>query len=181
MPVNSQLSRTLDAIRACELLKEFTKIDSDEHVGIIGGSMGGDIAVHVLETITPGALLLRAPAAYPDAIHELPYGPEWGAEIRKLGGADAALTSSNFARLSESKIPQLLIYTGGETIIPKATQEKYISAVRASEGEFLRIGGSEIPHQFINYRLKPDLDTPTNKNARDQIYKASVEFFMKSL
>ncbi len=68
-PANSQATRTGDLVNAYRFLGRAIEFPGQSKLGVIGGSMGGDIAVHALDYIEPGALVLRAPAAYPEDIY----------------------------------------------------------------------------------------------------------------
>ena len=177
-PANSQASRTADTITAYKFLQTQLQTTEDKSMGIIGGSMGGDITVRALHELTPGAVVLRAPSAYPDHIHQLKYGPEWGPSIRAAGEA-AALQSSNFERLSRLTLPMLLVYSAGDEVIPKPIHDSYRSAVEATGGDYLLVGDEATPHTFL--KAIPQHDTPTIMQAREQVYHATAKFFKNNL
>lgn len=179
-PANSQASRTADTEAAFSLLTSILDLDrAKAKTGVIGGSMGGDIALHSrLET---AALILRAPSAYPDEVHDMLYGPEWGPAIRELGGDDAALRSANFARIKKLQIPTMLLYTMGDIVIPKVIQNKYSNSVETLGGKVIIVGDNSVPHTYINDSTKPEKDTEKSREARDKTFRVSTEFFLENI
>jgi dienelactone hydrolase len=180
-PANSQASRTKDLVNAYKFFGKAIELPSQSKLGVIGGSMGGDIATHALDLIEPGALVLRAPAAYPDEIHEMSYGPAWGARIKDLGGDSAALNSSNFASIEQSNVPMMLIYSRGESVVPVIVQERYKLAVARMGGVVLSVGDESTPHTYINDAARPEKDTASSAKARQQTFEEATRFFKENL
>lgn len=180
-PANSQATRTADAEEAFRVLADRLEIQPEKvatRTGVIGGSMGGDIALHTrLET---AAVILRAPAAYPDELHSVPYGPEWGPEAHRLGGAQAALQSVNFSRIAQLTIPKMVIYPGGDTVIPSEIQLKYRRAFSASDGLVLTFGDESVPHTYINIG-QTRADTEQTKIARKATFNTSIQYFEQAI
>jgi dienelactone hydrolase len=180
-PANSQASRSIDTISAYNFLMKSIEVTDEDSLGVIGGSMGGDIVVHVLDRIDPKAAVLRAPSSYPNEVHDLEYGPDWGATIRDLGDIAAANSSSNFNTIRGLKLPMMLIYSVGEEVIPESIQDLYRSSVASIGGIVLTLGDETTPHTYIGDRLNSERDSSLNAIVREQTYQASTQFFKDRL
>ncbi len=109
------------------------------------------------------------------------YGPAWGAKIKELGGDNAALNSSNFARIERSHVPMMLIYSGGESIVPVKVQERYRLAVASIGGVVLSVGDETTPHTYINDGRRPEKDAVSSAKARQQTFEEATRFLKENL
>jgi pimeloyl-ACP methyl ester carboxylesterase len=179
-PANSQASRVIDTIQATKYLTATLGTHANK-IGIIGASMGGDIAVRSLVRLSPGALVLRAPAAYPNEVHGIQYGPEWKRRVQELGDSQASLNSSNFDILCRLRLPVMLVYSAGDVVIPRPIQEKYWRTVKLLGGHCLMVGDATTPHTYIKDRLDPNKDLQANEAARQITYRESTKLFINNL
>lgn len=87
-----------------------------EPLFLIGSSMGGDTALRLLKHSRPHSLILFAPALYSDEVHEIPFGVDFTATIRK---PESWKSASVVLSLLEGYTGQLLIFTGeDDEIVP---------------------------------------------------------------
>jgi dienelactone hydrolase len=179
-PANSLGSRVADTIAAHGFLKKLLGVD-ESRLGVIGGSMGGDIAMRALADLNPAALVLRAPAAYPDEILDVEFGPDWSQALKSAGGVDKALASSYFGSLGNFGIPSLLLYSGGETVVPSQVQDRYRQVVTDAGGRAITVGNQTTPHGYIDRANDPRIDTPDNAVARWETYMSSTHLLMANL
>ncbi len=180
LPVNSQASRVVDAMHAIDFLKRDLWIEDDKRIAVFGGSMGGDIAANIPDIDRYGALVLRAPAAYPVEIHTLPYG-RIGETVQMLGGEAASLQSTNFDTIKGLDIPQMLIYSRGDKVIPWSIQLRYVEAVTSAGGQAFFVGDTETGHSYLNHQPEDVEARSVDAWAKEDTFRYATDFLLRHL
>lgn len=158
--------RIEEAVHVADWIIE--RIPANRYV-LYGNSMGGYIALGLIQEKPDlfDALILHAPAAYAPSSHNLPFGNEFSAEIRKEKSWSDSLS---FDWLHSYKKPVLLIESGKDEIIPSPIIEKYKNAKNDEKLSLLVL--SDAPHGIWGSSVE-------EKNFRQTIYNELVHFVQK--
>jgi pimeloyl-ACP methyl ester carboxylesterase len=107
-------SSLADRVTQAQSVIDFFKIN--ELKGVIGSSMGGYIAIKLLETILIDNLFLFAPGVFTEKAFNTSFGPEFSELIRQ----EKSWFDSDAFRIMENFSGNLIIFVGTEdAIIPK--------------------------------------------------------------
>jgi uncharacterized protein len=131
----------------------------------VGTSMGGFIALMLLENYAPSHLVLFCPAMYGDAALEIPFDERFTKTIR----ANGSFEGSRYVETLRQFRGKTLIFLGTEDkVIPRRVIEIYEEARLGREHETILLGGAE--HVLHKWAL-------AEKN-REKLILSKVEEFI---
>lgn len=164
-------NRLLDAQAGLLFLLSQSFIDKNR-IGLIGGSMGGHVAVRLLENNRSfRSLILVSAAAYSEEAEGKKLDHSFSSTIRK---DESWKSSPVFKILFEANLPVLSIYSDKDTVIPKGVKKSYQRAVSGNT-------------ESVEYRLengKHALLNPQNsgeESAMILIFEHSLSFIEKTM
>lgn len=115
-----------------------------DRIGIIAGSMGGQVASKLVrDHPNLGALVLLEPAAYADEVENKPFGPEFKAAINN-DWRNQVEDFSSYSALKEYQGPLLTIYGSDDEVIPQHFRIPHAQAVESPHralGVYVEIPG----------------------------------------
>ncbi|MEI7819000.1 MAG: alpha/beta hydrolase [bacterium] len=129
-------------------------ISTDAPIFILGVSMGGPIAIHMMNQVNAAGLALCVSAAYPKAAWDKNFGEDFSQTIRR---ENAWKDSNEFTLINKVKCPILFGSALNDEIIPTGITDKYRSILQSQHQECIEYNA---PHAFI--RLESD--SPTEKS-----------------
>ena len=164
-------NRLIDAQAGLLFLLNQSFIDINR-IGLIGGSMGGHVAVRLLEkNRSLRSLILVSAAAYSEEAEGKKLNHSFSSTIRK---DENWKSSPVFKILFEANLPVLSIYSDKDTVIPKGVQKSYQRAIsRNAESAVYRLENGK--HALLN---------PQNSGENcvmKSIFKHSLSFFEKTI
>ena len=117
---------------------ELTKLGY-EHIIVIGGSFGGYMAALLAGKRPTEAVVLRAPAAYPDHEFELPYTQtaESDARYSSILNVDEELTSNAFDSIATYAGPIYVCEHEKDEVVPRQIPQEYFR--KAQHGNYLLV------------------------------------------
>lgn len=138
---------------------------SDSDIYVWGSSMGGHVAARLTRTHPDLAgVILQSAAAYSRAAENIPFGPNFTAELHKEGNWR---DSQSFVDLNKYNGKVLVLYGEHDDVIPKEVIAHYTTrAVKNGESHTLIKAGHSL--------LRPS--TPTEQNAWEQMYNHALKF-----
>ena len=124
-------NRLVDAQHALQFMASQPGVDAGR-IAVVGGSMGGHVAVRLLEAEPRvGALVLVSAAAYSEEAEGQPLGAPFSRVIRR---PDDWARSPVFKILQEAGKPVLLVYAEQDAVIPPGVQDAYRRAIEKQPG-----------------------------------------------
>lgn len=110
---------------------------------VIGGSFGGYMAALLAGERAPAALVLRAPAAYPDHEFELPYTKtaESSKRYSSILNVDEELTSNAFSSIAAYSGPVYVCEHEKDEVVPKQILQEYFK--RSQHGNYILVPNTE--------------------------------------
>ena len=138
---------------------------SDSDIYVWGSSMGGHIAARLTRTHPDLAgVILQSAAAYSQTAENIPFGPDFTAELRREGSWQDSLA---FQDISKYLGKVCLIYWQQDDVVPSGVIKKYLDSAE-TKVKSLTIPG--IGHSMLR---------PTNvleQNAWEQMYSFALSF-----
>lgn len=136
--------------RVYEAKKVLTNFDRNESLILIGTSMGGHIAIELLEHIPVHELILFCPAAYSRAAFDLPFNNQFTTEIRRH---KSYIDSKVFSILENYRKKMLLFVGKDDKIIPAEVIDRYwSSSINCEFRKFVQL--EECPHAIHGHATK---------------------------
>lgn len=124
-----------------EVLAAYDQIEKMgyKHLIVIGGSFGGYMAALLAGKRNPAAIVLRAPAAYPDHEFELPYTQTAESDKRysSILNVDEELTSNAFSAIAHYDGSVYICEHEKDEVVPRAIPREYFK--RAQRGNYLLV------------------------------------------
>lgn len=145
-------NRLKDAQIAVDFLKNHPEVDPQK-ISLIGGSMGGHVAIRLADKIPIfRSIILVSAAAYSEEAEPLPLNHEFSSMIRRN---ENWKLSPVFKILSEFNLPIMLVYSENDPVIPVGVQEAYQRAVENNpRHSILRIAKGK--HDLLNPSSEDD-------------------------
>ncbi|MCA9330639.1 alpha/beta hydrolase [Candidatus Saccharibacteria bacterium] len=114
-----------------------------ERIIVIGGSFGGYTAALLAGERPAAAVILRAPAAYPDHEFELPYTETAESDKRysSILNVDEELTSSAFNSIASYAGPVYVCEHEKDEVVPRQIPQEYFR--KAQHGNYLLVPNTE--------------------------------------
>lgn len=137
-------TRLVDAQNSLDVFKQRVNISK---LGVIGMSMGGDVAVNMTELEEVDALALLSPAAYPDSLRNQPLYLGFTRQTREKTYNWAE--QQTFARLRGFANPTMVMYGQQDRIIPSDVREQYQSILQDGHPENEVICLLNASHNFL--------------------------------
>lgn len=149
--------------------KELCKYADPEKITVYGGSMGGYIAVKLVEKFPETkSLVLAAAAAYGKATEHIPLGEDFTKALIKK---DSWKDSSAFTILKNFQGNVLVLYGENDTVIPQDIKDTYMHIAKG-KGESVRISGAS--HKL----LSPT--SPEEEKAKEETIRIICDFLTKT-
>ena len=126
---------------------------SDGEIYVWGSSMGGHVAAR-LTRIHPdlAGVILQSAAAYSQAAENIPFGPDFTAELTRN---ESYLESPVFSLISKYTNPILVMYGELDNVIPQAVKDRYISRAKQNGQYFLL---PKAGHSLLRPQKKAELE-----------------------
>ncbi|MDB5266822.1 MAG: hypothetical protein JWN89_637 [Parcubacteria group bacterium] len=125
-------TRAEDAKAALEILKQHS---DTENIFVVGVSMGGPVAIRIVDHSIKGMLLVVA-AAYSMEARDKNFGPEFSEAIRK---PDSWKDSPDFKDLERYMGDTFLLYTDSDEVVPQGISLNYEEIIKAKGGQVLAL------------------------------------------
>ena len=148
-------NRLKDAHAAADFLRNHPAVNPRK-ISLIGGSMGGHVAIRLAEKYPIfRSIILVSAAAYSAEAEPLPLNHEFSSMIRR---DDNWKHSPVFKILSEFNLPIMLVYSQNDPVIPPGVQEAYQRAVEKNPRHtILRVDKGK--HDLLNPKSADDYGT----------------------
>lgn len=121
-------TRVEDAKAALGVLKQHS---AKGNLYVVGISMGGHVAIRVVDTDVKG-ILLAVPAAYSFEARDKNFGPAFSEAIRK---SESWKNSPDFKELKKYNGNTFLLYADNDEVIPQGISSEFVDILKSKNGE----------------------------------------------
>lgn len=129
-------TRVKDAKAALKVLKDNSNTDN---IYILGRSMGGPVAIQIVDSNIKG-ILLAVPAAYSLEARDKKFGPDFSEEIRRH---ESWKNSPDFKQLGEYMGKLFLLYGTKDQVVPANISLEYKKVANSKNGTVLILKGED--------------------------------------